>query len=166
MEAPRAEFHRWIVPTRPRCDVARDAYHSYLLMPGFSLAFHATTIGVSTRTVANDRKAALAALVCSPDLLAKAEQLAGSFSAKDGLCMALARGRTQLPFWSRMAICEFAGRGLARAELATMFRCSQSTVGNVLRNIGGGFNVMTGERTLTNSQTNPPARGSGPRHRV
>ena len=77
-------------------------------------------------------------------------------TAEAGLEMALIRpAKCLLPVWSRMAVAEYARRGVSYAELATMFRCGLTTVWRCVRRWPGGFAPLSGRRLLTSQQLSP-----------
>lgn len=128
----------------------------YLLTPGFSSAYHSHVFGVSGTTL---RKY----LAWSRDLASNDLTIAGcvianvaSITADDGLRMAQRRGPTQLPWWSRLAIAEFALRMGSTKEVADLFGCSRRTVQLALKRLPLSFDAMTGERRLSTSQISPP----------
>lgn len=137
-------------------DLAR--FYAYLLTPGLSLSFHSASLGRSRSSIASYRAAAVAAARCDPAIPAMVEAAVGAMRAEDGLLMAQRRGAAQLPFWSRLAICEYRKRGLSRTEIASAFRCSLGTVANVLQGKGGSYGALSGERNLTDAQRNPPGK--------
>lgn len=73
--------------------------------------------------------------------------------------MALLRPRRGvLPYWSRMAIAEFAARGATYAELMRMFRVGRSTVYRAIHRPSLGYCPLTGQRQLTTGQAAPLKR--------
>ena len=77
---------------------------------------------------------------------------------EQGLAMALARGKSQMPYWSRLAIREYRKRGLSRAQIAAAFICSLGTVTNALQEHGRGYQPLSGERRLTPAQEALPGQ--------
>jgi len=74
-------------------------------------------------------------------------------TAEVGLEMALLRPkRGMLPYWSRMAIAEFAARGASYAELSRMFGVGRSTVYRAVHRASSAYCPLTGRRLLTESQ--------------
>ena len=133
-------------------------FYAYMITPGFSLAFHAVTLARSLSSVSAYRKAALQAAQIDPRIHLEVRRRLASIEAEHGLQMAQCRGRAQLPFWSRLAICEFRKRGMSRIEIAAAFRCSLGTIANVLQGLGQSFDVISGERRLTHAQRSPPGQ--------
>ena len=129
-----------------------------MLLPGFSAAFHATTLGRSPSMVSVYRKRAQGAAERDPGLKKLVRELMVAFTPADGARMAQLRGSAQLPYWSRLAICDWHKRGASRQEIADLFRCSKGTVTNVLTGRTGGYQPTTGARQLSASQTNPPGK--------
>lgn len=132
----------------------------YLFTPGFSFAYHAHVLGVSGTTLRKH-------LAWSRDLASHDPTIAGcvianvaSITADDGLKMAQRRGATQLPWWSRLAIADFAFRMEGTREVADLFACSRRTVQLALRRLPISFDPLTGERRLSRSQSSPPGKWS------
>lgn len=134
------------------------AFWAYMLLPGFSIAFHAETLDRSCSSVASYRAAAKKAANDDPTIWILVKRMAGAITAEHGMQMAQRRGRAQLPFWSRLAMFDYRKRGLSRREIARNFCCSTATVTNVLQGKGRGYDPLTGERILTLAQKCPPAR--------
>jgi hypothetical protein len=80
-----------------------------------------------------------------------------SITAHDGLLMAQQRGRAQLPYWSRLAICEYLEIHRSATAVAKVFACSRRTIYNVQRRACLAYHPLTGDRRLSMSQTAPPA---------
>ena len=77
-------------------------------------------------------------------------------TAEIGLEMSMIRpARCMLTVWSRMAVAEYARRGVSYADLATMFRCGKSTVWRCVKRWPGGFAPLSGRRLLTSQQLSP-----------
>ena len=118
-------------------------YHPH--MPGVTTSWLAHANGVTVKTIERWRQKSSPADV---DLTI--------LTAETGLQMALIRpAKFLLPVWSRMAIAEYARRGVSYAELATMFRCGKSTVWRCVRRWPGGFAPLSGRRLLTPQQLAP-----------
>jgi hypothetical protein len=149
------ESAHWKPILPPKRGASRNEFHASLLLPGLSLAFHAAALGRSRTSIATYRAAASEAARSDPSIMDAVTAAIGSLRAEDGLKMAQCRGRTQLPFWSRMAISEYRKRGLSRHEIAAAFHCSPGTVANVLQGRGSGYGALSGERRLTETQRNP-----------
>ncbi len=152
------ESAQWKPILPPKRGVSRNEFHASLLLPGLSLAFHAAALGRSATSIATYRAAALEAAHSDRSIMDAVTTAIGSLRAEDGLKMAQCRGRTHLPFWSRMAISEYRKRGLSRHEIAAAFQCSPGTVANVLQGNGSGYGALSGERCLTASQRAPLGR--------
>ena len=135
-------------------------FHAYMLLPGFSIGFHAATLGRSRTSISTYRAQAEQAARDKPEIAAMVQVMLCGMSAEDGLEMARRRGGSQLPHWSRLAIREFRSRGLDRQELSEAFCCSPGTIANVLSGKGMGFRPMSGARILTAVQQSPPGRRS------
>ena len=118
-------------------------WHPHL--PGVTTSWLAHANGVAVKTIARWR------LKSSPvdvDLTI--------LTAETGLKMALIRpAKRLLPVWSRMAIAEYARRGVSYAELAVMFQCGESTVWRCVKRWPGGFAPLSGRRLLTAQQQAP-----------
>lgn len=70
--------------------------------------------------------------------------------------MAMIRpARCLMPLWSRMAVAEYARRGVSYNELASMFQCGKSTVWRCVKRWPGGFAPLSGRRLLTSQQLAP-----------
>ncbi len=156
--ALRIEGEPWQPVRPPKRGEDRTAFHAQLLMPGFSLAFHAAALRRSCSTVATYRAAAIEAAHSDPAIMAAVEAAVWSMRAEHGLQMARVRGKAQLPAWSRLAIGEYRKRGFSRREIASAFRCSPGTVANVLQSKGWAYALFSGERRLTKAQQQPPGR--------
>jgi hypothetical protein len=149
---------RWQPVRPPKRGGDRTAFHAYMLLPGFSLAFHAAALGRSRSSLNVYRAAAIAAAQTDPAVLTAVDAAVRAMRAEDGLQMAHVRGRAQLPAWSRLAIGEYRNRGFSRREIADAFHCSHGTVANVLQGKGTTYALFSGERRLTHAQQNPPGR--------
>lgn len=137
------------------------AFLAYMLVPGFTIGFHAATLSRSRSSVRGYILAGNKALAEEPLLVRLVADLARAIRPEDGLAMANARGAAQLPHWSRLAMREYHRRGWTRAELAERFRCSAATVALVLQGKGVAFAAMSGARRLTISQKSPPNQFGG-----
>lgn len=143
-------------PARGETDAAKlNVFHSYILTPGFSQAFHAATLNRSLTTIATYRAKALQAAQADPAIMDIVRENVRAIGAEQGLAMAQARGPAQLPYWSRLAMREFRKRGLGCRDIAAAFRCSLGTVNNVLQGKGTGYASFSGERLLTDAQKAP-----------
>jgi len=149
------------IPGRGQC---RRAFHSFMLIPGLSGSFFSAALNRSKSSVWSYRIAALRAAKADPTILDDVDQIVAEIRPEDALTMARVRGRAQLPSWSKMAICEFRKRGHSRSEIATAFRCSPSTVANVLQGKRAAYDLFNGARRLTAQQTNPPGKWHSSMH--
>lgn len=143
------------IPAHGQC---RRAFHSFMLIPGLSGSFFSAALNRSRSSIWSYRAEALRAAKADPTIFDDVGQLVAEIRPEDALAMAQARGAAQLPSWSRMAICEFRKRGHSRAEIAKAFRCSTSTVANVLQGKRAAYDLFTGARRLTPQQANPPGK--------
>ena len=164
-EIPDASGHAVLwqpvqIPSRRATAAAWVTFHAYMLLPGFSIGFHAATLARSRTSIATYRTQAKQAAHDKPEIGAMVQVMLSGMRAEDGLEMAKRRGGSQLPHWSRLAIREFRSRGLDRQELSEAFCCSTGTIANVLSGKGVGFRPMSGERILTAAQQSPPGRRS------
>ena len=115
-------------------------WHPHL--PGVTTSWLAHANGVSVKTIGRWR------LKSSP-----ADVDLAILTAEIGLEMAMVRpARCMLTVWSRMAVAEYARRGVSYADLATMFRCGLTTVCRCVRRWPGGFAPLSGRRLLTAQQ--------------
>ena len=161
----KAESATWQPIRPPKRGQSRTAFHVYILLPGFSLAFHAETLGRSRTSIATYRAAAIKAARSDRSILAAVDAAVWAMRAEDGLQMARLRGKAQLPSWSRLAIGEYRKRGVSRRDIATAFRCSTGTVANVLQGKGTAYALFSGERRLSHAQRDPPGRWQRGRNR-
>ena len=157
LEEPE-NWERTRIPKRGQC---RRAFHSFMLVPGLSRTFFSAILNRSSSSVWSYRAQALRAAEADPTILDDVRQLVAEIRPEHGLAMAQARGHAQLPSWSKIAICEFRKRGYSRREIAAAFRCSTSTVANVLQGKRAGYDLFSGARRLTPQQKNPPGKWSG-----
>lgn len=134
------------------------AFHAYMLLPGFSIAFHAASLGRSRTSIATYRARAQQAALDNPAVREMINAQLCALRSEDGLQMAQLRGRAQLPHWSILAIAEYRARGLRRRELAAAFRCSRGTIAHALQWKNRGYDFMSGERRLSAAQLTPPGR--------
>ncbi len=142
----------------PKRGKDRTAFHAQMLMPGFSLAFHAAVLGRSRSSLNVYRAAAVKAAIYDSGITAAVNAAVWSMRAEDGLQMARVRGPAQLPSWSRLAIGEYRKRGFSRGVIAAAFLCSPGTVANVLQGKGTAYALFSGERRLTHAQQHPPGK--------
>ncbi len=139
---------------------------AYVLTPGFSRAYYQQTLGVSNATVWKYTRWAKELLAQDPSIAAMVAANTGSITREDALRMAQRRGNCQLPFWSRLAICELANETRDVHRVAAMFRCSPRTIEYVRSGRCVSYDILTGERRISSSQAAPPARGWGSAHRA
>lgn len=156
--ALRIEGDPWQPIRPPKRGEDPTAFHAQLLMPGFSLAFHAKALRRSRSSVATYRAAAIEAARSDPAIIAAIDAAVWAMRPEHGLQMAQVRGRAQLPAWSRLAMGEYRKRGFSRREIAAAFCCSPGTVANVLKGRGTTYALFSGERLLTKFQKHPPGR--------
>ena len=154
----RVEGEMWQPVRPPKRGQDRTAFNAYMLVPGFSLAFHAATLRSSRTTVAAYRVAATEATRSDPAIVSAVDATVRAMRPEHGLQMARLRGTAQLCYWSRLAICDYRKRGVSRREIAIAFDCSHGTVANVLQGKGQGYNPLSGERRLTKTQQAPAGR--------
>jgi len=147
-------------PRRSDHESDRCTFHAYMMLPGLSDAFHSATLNRSLSSVATYRSNAKRASGTDPAVLVIRGEMLATMRAEDGLAMAQLRGRSQMPYWSRLAICEYRKRGYSRRDIASAFRCSLGTVANILRGSGTGYGILSGERQLTGSQQCPRGKWS------
>jgi lambda repressor-like predicted transcriptional regulator len=133
-------------------------FYAHMLIPGFSLAFHAQSLRRSLPSIANYRARARAAAQSDITILAKVSATLKALTAEDGLRMAQLRGQAQMPYWSRLAVFDYRKRGMTHRELAADFGCSPRTIVNILGRKGQIYTALSGERRLTQSQMCPPGR--------
>jgi hypothetical protein len=147
-------------PSRGASDQEMISFQAYLLMPGFSIAFHAATLGRSRTSIATYRARARQAEFENPAVREAINAALSALLPEHGLQMAQCRGKSQLPHWSLLAIAEFRERGFSRRELAVMFRCSPGTIANALQWKNRSYDTLSGERRLSAAQQKPPAQFS------
>lgn len=130
----------------------------YLLTPGFSIAYHGHVLGVTSTTL--NKHLAWCHALASADLTVQDDIAAnaGSITAEDGLKMAQLRGATHLPWWSRLAIADFASRMGSTHQVATLFGCSRRTVQQVLTKAALSYDPLTGRRRLSPTQASPAGK--------
>lgn len=155
---PCLEGTTWQPVPLPKRGQPRAAFHAYMLMPGFSLAFHAVTLRRSRSSIMAYRTAAIEAARANEAIATVMDTLIREMKAEHGLQMARQRGSSQLPYWSRLAICEYRKRGVSRSEIAAAFRCSPGTVANILQGRGRSYGTLSGTRKLTPAQRCPPGQ--------
>lgn len=145
-------------PTPARRNLRSKELAVYLLTPGFSIAYHARALGLSTTTIAKhvawSREFGLADPTVSEDVDANC----ASITAEDGLAMAQKRGSAHLPWWSRLAIADYAVRLESTGQVAALFRCSRRTVQLVQTRGILSFDPFSGVRRLSASQISPPGK--------
>lgn len=142
-------------PRRGADDAAWADFHAYMLLPGFSIAFHAATLGRSRSSIATYRRQAQEAAARNPDIATLTLAQLSALKAEDGLQMARLRGRAQLPHYALLAISEFRERGLSRSQIAADFRCSPGTVAHALQFRNRSYDPLSGSRRLSPVQSKP-----------
>lgn len=153
----------WQPVQPPRRGVSEDqhiAFHAYMLLPGFSISFHAATLGRSRSSVSTYRASAQQAALDNPSVKEMIDTQLLALRPEHGLQMARRRGSAQLPHWSLLAIAEYRNRGFSRRELAVMFRCSPGTIANALQWKNQSYDALSGERRLSVAQLTPPGQFS------
>lgn len=144
------------VPTRARRNLRSRDLAIYLLTPGFTTAYRAHVLAVSTTTITKHVEWSRALAAADPTLAEDVVRNTASITPDDGLKMAQRRGSTHLPWWSRLAIADFAARGRSTSEVAGLFRCSRRTVHIALTRGALSFDCFTGARRLSSTQASPP----------
>lgn len=145
-----------ITTRRERCLRPTRNLAIYLMTPGFSRSYHQQVLGVSDTTIAKYMSWSRELAEGDGEILAAARANAASITAEDGLKMAQLRGRTHMPWWSRLAIAEYAHRLGDTAEVARLFNCSRRTVQLVTKARPLAYDLFTGERKLSSTQSAPP----------
>ncbi len=143
-------------PGRGADEAARASFHAYMLLPGFSIAFHAATLRRSRTSISNYKFQAREAASRNPTIGTLMLVQLGAITANDGLQMARLRSKAQLPHFSLLSICEFRDRGFSRRQIASDFRCSIGTVAHALQFRNRSYEPLSGARRLTTAQQQPP----------
>lgn len=114
--------------------------------PGVTSAWLARANGCSVRSIHRWR--------ARPDVESAAvTEFWSSMTVELALEMALLRPRRGvLPFWSRLAIADFAARGATYADLMRMFRVGRSTVYRAIHRPSTAYCSLGGRRQLTQVQ--------------
>ena len=149
-------------PRRGADEAARADFDSYMLLPGFSIGFHAATLGRSRSSIATYMRQAREAELGNPAIGSLVLNKLSELNAQDGLQMARLRGRAQLPHYALLAICEFRERGISRRQIAADFRCSPGTVARALQFRNRSYEPLSGARRLTRAQQRPPKQYTAP----
>lgn len=152
-------------PLRARRNLRSRDLAIYLLTPGFTTAYRAHALAVSTTTITKHLEWSRALAAADPTLADDIVRNTASITPGDGLKMAQRRGSSHLPWWSRLAIADFAARGQSTSEVADLFRCSCRTVQIVLTRGALSFNCFTGARRLSSTQASPPGKWTGRSYR-
>ena len=113
------------VPATERGD---DKFHALMLTPGLSIGFLGAVLNRGSTAVYRYREEAKQARERSPDLQRLIDDMLSSITPADGLLMAQIRNRAQLPYWSKLAICDYRKRGYTNIELARAFSCCPRTI--------------------------------------
>lgn len=151
------------VLNRSSCLVRSRDLAIYLLTPGFTTAYHARALGISTTTIHKHLAWSRALALADPTITEAVDANCASITPSDGLKMAQRRGSAHLPWWSRLAMADFAARLESTSQVAALFRCSRRTV-QLARTRGVlSYNVFTGERRLSAAQISPPGKWSAGR---
>jgi hypothetical protein len=129
---------------------------AYLLTPGFTCGYHQQALRASNATIWNYTSWARAHAECNPLVEKMIAANLASITPEDGVRMAQRRGKSHLPFWSRLAICERLQTDSV-AKVAARFNCSRRTVENVRAGRCVSFHPLTGCRQPSRSQRTPPA---------
>lgn len=145
-------------PTRARRNLRSRDLAIYLLTPGFTAAYQAHALAVSTTTITKHLEWSSALAAADPTVAEDITKNSASITPEDGLKMAQRRGSTHLPWWSRLAVADFAARGQSTSEIAHLFRCSRRTVQMVLTRGALSFDCFTGARRLSSTQASPPGK--------
>ena len=130
----------------------------YLLTPGFTYGYHQHVLGISDITLARHLTVAKCMQTIDPTITEAVNINISSITPEDGLSMALRRGTAHLPHWSRLAICEFYGQLGTANKVAKLFRCSPTTVTNVVKLGAGSFDILSAKRKLAPQQAHPPGK--------
>ena len=148
----------WSIRKARLCSHGNRPLWVYLLTPGFTLGYHQHVLGVSDITLARHLAVARREQTADPTIAEAVYNNVSSITAEDGLAMALRRGTAHLTYWSRMAMCEFYGRLRTANKVAKLFRCSPTTVTNVVRLGAGSFDILSLKRRLAPQQVHPPGK--------
>ena len=132
----------------------------YLITPGFSRSYHQQVLGVSDTTIAKYIRWSRQLAEKDGDILDAVRANAASITAQDGLKMAQRRRRAHMPWWSRLAIAEFVERLEVTTEVASLFCCSPRTVQLALKTSPIAYDLLTGERRPSRTQSRPPGMWS------
>lgn len=143
--------------TGPRPLARHEELAVYLLSHGFSRAYHEQVLRTSNATLWKYRGWAERLARDDPGIGERVMANLDSVTAQDGLRMAQRRGRAQLPYWSRLAICEYLEIHRSATAIAKMFGCSTRTIYNVQRGPCLAYHPLTGDRQPSASQSAPPA---------
>ena len=124
---------------------------AYLLTPGFSRSYHQHVLRTSNATIWKYMAWARELARRDPKIDEMVSANVGSITRDDAIQMAQRRGPCQLPFWSRLAVCEClldtdAGR------VAVIFGCSKRTLVNIRVGRCVSYDPITGARITTAAQ--------------
>ena len=136
-------------------------FAAYLLTPGFSRSYHQHVLGVSNATMWKYSAWAKEAASQDPQINDMVDANIASITREHAIHMAQRRGHCQLPFWSKLAICEMLEEGTDPSRLALIFGCSTRSVHYARTRPSLAFNFLNGTRQISSSQLAPPARGRG-----
>lgn len=162
-------FHAGTLDDHPATRARRNLYSRelaiYLMTPGFSVAYHAHALDLSTTTINKHLAWSRQLVGADPTIADDIVMNAASITPEDGLKMAQRRGPAHLPWWSRLSIAEFATH-LTTSDVASLFRCSRRTVQLVLTRGVLSYDAFTGIRRLSSSQVSPPGKWQGTRRAI
>lgn len=130
----------------------------YLLTPGFTTAYHARVLDLSTTTIHKHLEWSRTLSLADPTIAEAVDANCASITPDDGLKMAQRRGSAHLPWWSRLAMADFAARLESTSQVAALFRCSRRTVQLARAQGALSYDMFTGERRLSATQISPPGK--------
>jgi hypothetical protein len=133
----------------------------YLLTPGLARSYQRQALGVSNATIWKYATWAHELADSDPRIADMIDANISSITREHAIQMARRRESCQLPFWSKLAICEMLGEGEEPSRLAMLFRCCIRTVHYARSRPTIAFNLLNGTRQISSSQLAPPARGRG-----
>jgi hypothetical protein len=145
----------------PRKPAFEPEFAAYLLTPGFSRSYQQRALRVSNATLWKYACWANDVADRNPLLASMVNQNVSAITREHAIHMAQRRGHCQLPFWSKLAICEMLEEGTDPSRLALIFGCSTRSVHYARTRPSLAFNLLNGTRQISSSQLAPPARGRG-----
>lgn len=128
-----------------------DAFHISMLIPGIHNAYHMYTLGRCQTSIAYYRQRAAAR---EPELRQEVEAATRALTPADGMLMARLRGQCWLPYWSKLAICDYHKQGYSLSKIAEAFVCSERTAFNAVHRT----NYFAVDRQNTPQQLHPPSK--------